>query len=114
MQYAIADSAGASAATRNNRTSFAYDALDRLSSTTMPGGGASTYAYDTLGRMISRHHPDTDAATLYKYDDLGRLRFSQDARQRALTPGKVTFTVYDDFGRVTRVGEADRRLRKPR
>ncbi len=107
LQYAIADSAGASGATRNNRTSFAYDALDRLTSTTMPGGGTSTYAYDTLGRMVSRHHPDADAATLFKYDDLGRLRFSQDARQRALTPGKVTFTVYDDFGRVTRVGEAN-------
>ncbi len=107
MQYAIADSAGTSAATRNNRTSFAYDALDRLTSTTMPGGGTSRYAYDTLGRMASRHHPDADGATQYKYDDLGRLRFSQDARQRALTPGKVTFTVYDDFGRVTRVGEAN-------
>ena len=107
MQYAIADSAGASAATRNNRTSFAYDALDRLTSTTMPGGGTSRYAYDTLGHMTSRHHPDADGATLYKYDDLGRLRFSQDARQRALTPGKVTYTVYDDFGRVTRVGEAN-------
>ena len=107
LQYAIADSAGTSAATRNNRTSFAYDALDRLTSSTMPGGGTSRYAYDTLGRMTSRHHPDADGATLYKYDDLGRLRFSQDARQRALTPGKVTYTVYDDFGRVTRVGEAN-------
>ena len=106
MQYAIADSAGASAATRNNSTSFAYDALDRLTSSTMPGGGTSRYAYDTLSRMTSRHHPDADGATRYKYDDLGRLRFSQDARQRAFTPGKVTFTVYDDFGRVTRVGEA--------
>ena len=105
LQYAIADSAGTSSAARNNRTSFAYDALDRLSSSTMPGGGTSRYAYDTLGRMVSRHHPDADGATQYKYDDLGRMRFSQDARQRALTPGKVTFTVYDDFGRVTRVGE---------
>ena len=110
MQYAIADSAGASAATRNNRTSFAYDALDRLSSSTMPGGGTSRNAYDTLGRMTSRHHPDADGATLYKYDDLGRLRFSQDARQRAAGTGatrKITYTVYDDFGRITRVGEAN-------
>ena len=105
--YTIADSAGAAAATRNNRTSFGYDALGRLTSTTMPGGGRSNYAYDTLGRMISRHHPDAEGPTLYKYDDLGRLRFSQDARQRApgAGTGKITYTVYDDFGRVTRVGE---------
>ena len=110
MSRVIADSAGTGAGTRNNRTSFSYDALDRLVSTTMPGGGTSRYAYDTLGRMTSRHHPDADAATLYKYDDLGRVRFSQDARQRAAGTStatrKITYTVYDDFGRVTRVGEA--------
>ena len=109
MRHVIADSAGTNVATRNNRTSYAYDALDRLISTTMPGGGTTRYAYDTLGRMTSRHHPDADGATLYKYDDLGRVRFSQDARQRAAGTGanrKVTYTVYDDFGRVTRVGEA--------
>ena len=106
LRYAISDSAGTSAATMNNRMSYANDALDRLVSTTMPGGGTSRYAYDTLGRMISRHHPDADGATLYKYDDLGRQRFMQDARQKAIGTGKVTYTVYDDFGRVTRVGEA--------
>ncbi len=110
MQHVIADSAGTGAGTRNNRTSFSYDALDRLVSTTMPGGGTTRYAYDTLGRMTSRHHPDAEGATLYKYDDLGRMRFSQDARQRATGSSnasrKITYTVYDDFGRVTRVGEA--------
>ena len=105
LHYAIADSASTDAATRNNKTSFAYDALDRLTSTTMPGGGTSRYAYDTLGCMTSRHHPDADGPVRYKYDDLGRVRFSQDARQRAASTGKVTYTVYDDFGRVTRVGE---------
>ena len=103
LHYAIADSAGTTAATRDNTTTFVYDALDRRVSSTMPGGGKSTYAYDTLGRVTSRHHPDADGANLYKYDDLGRLRFSQDARQKAAK--KVTYTVYDDFGRVTRVGE---------
>ena len=117
MSHVIADSAGTNVATRYNETSYAYDALDRLTSTTMPERGTpnrrvtatTRYAYDTLGRMVSRHHPDADAATLYKYDDLGRVRFSQDARQRATGTGanrRVTYTVYDDFGRVTRVGEA--------
>ena len=92
MRYVIADSAGTSAATAYNRTSYAHDSLDRLTSTTMPGGGTSRYTYDTLGRMISRHHPDADAAAQYKYDDLGRLRFSQDALQHAAGTGKVTFT----------------------
>ena len=73
MRYAIADSAGTSAGTMNNRTSNSNDALDRLTSTTMPGGGTSTYAYVTLGRLSIRHHPDADGATRYKYDDLGRV-----------------------------------------
>ena len=78
-----------------------YDALARRVSSTMPGDGKSTYAYDILGRVTSRHHPDAAGATLYKYDDLGRLRFSQDARQKAA--GKVTYTVYDFAGRITRL-----------
>ena len=106
IRYALADAGGTDQATRNNLTVFAHDALDRLTSTTMPQRGRSTYAYDTLGRLSSRHHPDADGATRYKYDDLGRIRFSQDARQSAPGAGKVTYTVYDAFGRVTRVGEA--------
>ena len=106
MVHTIADSAGTSGDTGNNKTSFAYDALDRLASSTMPEGARTTYAYDTLGRMTSKRYPDADGPVRYKYDDLGRARFSQDARQRALTPAKVTFTAYDDFGRVTSVGEA--------
>ena len=110
MRYTIADSAGTSAGTMNNRTSYASDALDRLTATTMLQRGRSTYAFDTLGRMTSRQHPDADGATRYKYDDLGRVRFSQDARQSATGAGnaieKITFTVYDGFGRVTRVGAA--------
>ena len=106
IRYALADAGGTDQATRNNLTVFAHDALDRLTSTTMPQRGTSTYAYDTLGRMTGRHHPDADGATRYKYDDLGRIRFSQDAWQSATGAGKVTYTVYDAFGRVTRVGEA--------
>lgn len=56
--------------------------------------------------MTSGHHPDADGATRYKYDDPGRMRFSGDGRQRTLTPGRVTYNVYEDFERVTRVGAA--------
>ncbi len=110
VRYTVADAAGTDFSTRNNLIICTHDALDRLTATTIPKGGRSSksiYAYDTLGRITSRHHPDADGATRFKYDDLGRVRFSQDARQSATGAGtgKVTFTVYDDFGRVTRVGE---------
>ena len=110
VRYALADDGGTDFNTRSSLIIYAHDALDRMTSTTMPKSGTSTYAYDTLGRLSSRQHPDASGATTYKYDDLGRLRFSQDARQKAAGTGnaieKITFTVYDDFGRVTRVGEA--------
>ena len=106
LRYAITDAAGTDLDTGSGLTIFTHDALDRLTSASMPKTGTSTYAYDTLGRMISRHHPDADGAAQYKYDALGRVRFSQDARQEADGTGKVTFTVYDGFGRITRVGEA--------
>ena len=106
MHYTIADSAGASSATRNNRTSYAHDTLDRLTSTTMPGGGTSTNSYDTLGSITSRHHPDADGATNYNTTILA-ARVSPRTLSSTLTPpGKVTFTMYDAFGRATRVGEA--------
>lgn len=54
---------------------------------------------------VLRHGPAKDAYTSrFKYDKLGRLRFSQDGKQSA--DGKITFLVYDVFARVTRIGEA--------
>ena len=54
---------------------------------------------------VPQHGPAQDADTSrFKYDRLGRLRFSQDGKQSA--DGKLTFLVYDVFGRVTRMGEA--------
>ena len=84
MVHTIADSAGTSADTGNNKTSFAYDTLDRLTSSTMPGVARTTYAYDTLGRMTSKRYPDADGPVRYKYDDLGRARASPRTRASAL------------------------------
>ena len=58
MRYAVADDGGSDLSTRNNLIIYTHDALDRLTSTTMPHGGSSSrsnYAYDTLGRITSRH-----------------------------------------------------------
>ncbi|MXZ75025.1 MAG: RHS repeat protein [Gemmatimonadetes bacterium] len=70
--YTLTDAGRTDRGTRNNLIIHTRDVLDRLTASTLPGRGRSTYAYDTLGRMTSRHHPDADAAMLYKYDDLKR------------------------------------------
>ncbi len=64
----------------------------------------STSKSDFLGRTIEATSPDAGTAKM-KYDELGRLRFSQSAEQAYL--GKVSFTSYDHFGRPTVSGEAE-------
>ena len=112
MQYAIADSAGTSAATRNNRTSFAYDALDRLTSTTMPERGTATspmtatsrYAYDHLGNVrvkkVTIDGLTGDKTVEYAHDLAGRVT-------RLIYPdGAQARYTYDGAGRLSRVWDA--------
>jgi len=56
----------------NTVTSFVYDPIGRLTSTTDPSNFTTTYSYDMLGRMTQRTHPDagTDA---YVYDVAGNM-----------------------------------------
>ena len=103
----VADSGGTDQATAGATTSFSYDELDRLRFSKAPEGDRTCYFYNTLGRVTKKLMPDVDDTTRYKYDDLGRLRFSRDARQAALPSPTVTYSVYDAFGRVTRIGEKD-------
>lgn len=62
------------------------------------------YAYNTLGELVEQTTPD-GGTTKFVYDKLGRLRFSQNARQRAYQNPAYSYTRYDKLGRITEVGE---------
>ncbi|MFV1883202.1 MAG: RHS repeat-associated core domain-containing protein [Balneola sp.] len=62
----------------------------------------STAENDFLGSTISGTSPDGGTSEM-KYDELGRLRFSQSEQQKAQE--KVSFTSYDTFGRPLISGE---------
>jgi RHS repeat-associated protein len=66
----------------------------------------STFKYDTRGLLLQTETPD-EGRTQMIYDHMGRLRFSQNAKQRLA--GKVAFFQYDFAGRIikTGVGVAD-------
>ena len=56
----------------NTVTSFVYDPIGRLTSTTDPSNFTTTYSYDMLGRMTQRTHPDAGTDT-YVYDAAGNM-----------------------------------------
>jgi RHS repeat-associated protein len=81
------------------------------------------YHYNTLGQLIREHTPDANALTgklgntatedqlnglpyysTFIYSDIGQLRFSQNAKQKA--ENTYSYTHYDELGRVVEVGEA--------
>ncbi len=61
------------------------------------------YQYNSLGQMVSQDTPD-EGITNFIYNDVGQLRFSQDAQQRL--DGKYSYTIYDGLNRVIEIGEA--------
>lgn len=66
--------------------------------------------YSTLSQVVEETNPDenlmfTNGPTRrYVYDDLGNLRFSQDAEQYGTSQYDFTVYYYDAFGRITLVG----------
>ncbi len=56
----------------NTVTSFVYDPIGRLTSSTDPSNFTTTYSYDMLGRMTQRIHPDAGTDT-YVYDLAGNM-----------------------------------------
>jgi len=96
-------------------TSFAYDAMSRLTGITYPDGTTASFAYDSRGRRISATDQNgktttyaydgadrlisvTDAAsnlTQYNYDTEDNLTSITDANNH------TTYFTYDTLGRVT-------------
>ncbi|MBL8001160.1 MAG: hypothetical protein JNL05_04280 [Flavobacteriales bacterium] len=64
------------------------------------------YRYNSLGQLVWQRTPDGGATTM-AYDRLGRLRFSQNAKQAAYPTPTYSYTRYDELGRVIEVGESN-------
>jgi RHS repeat-associated protein len=62
------------------------------------------YTYNSLNQVLSQQTPD-GGLTNYYYDDEGRLRFSQNAKQEP--SDQYSYTIYDDLSRITEVGQSD-------
>ncbi|WP_346320983.1 RHS repeat-associated core domain-containing protein [Chitinophaga sp. YIM B06452] len=61
---------------------------------------SSTYSFTSLGGVSRQHTPDAKESRFW-YDRLGRLVASRNANQI----DRTSYTVYDDQGRITEVGE---------
>jgi RHS repeat-associated protein len=64
----------------------------------------TTFYYDGLSRMLAVSDPDR-GKTEYIFDDEGKVRFSQNAKQRAVGIYNFSYVNYDLNGRVTESGE---------
>lgn len=96
---------------RNNTTiSYGYDALNRLTSETLPSGtgnASPSYSYDLVGNLLSANNSNSsyNTATSYTYDALGRV-----TSQVAMYDGSATVSKtmqYDLAGRRTQLAWSD-------
>ena len=83
----------------NYLTSYNYDVLDNLLTTTQTDTGTNvtqtrTFVYDSLKRLTSVTNPESGTTT-YQYDNNGNLTFKQDALTR------MTWYGYDALNRST-------------
>jgi RHS repeat-associated protein len=60
------------------------------------------YRYNSLNQVVQQKTPDAGISKFW-YDRVGRLAVSQNAQQAA--DGKYSYTIYDDLGRITEVGQ---------
>ncbi|MEL6561897.1 MAG: hypothetical protein AAFQ94_27165, partial [Bacteroidota bacterium] len=64
----------------------------------------TSYQYNSLGNLTLQHSPDGDT-TLFWYNDIGQLRFSQNGKQKE--EQTFSYTKYDRLGRIIEVGQSD-------
>lgn len=65
----------------------------------------TTYTYNSFNQLQGQNTPDGGYAG-FIYDSKNRLRFSQNAKQRATNPMTFSYTKYDELGRIIEVGES--------
>ena len=85
LGLAVAVSAGSVAAqTANTKTTYTYDALDRVTQVTDPSGLNTTYQYDGLSDETQLTSPDT-GVTAKTYDAAGNVLTATDAKGNTVT-----------------------------
>ncbi|MDC8005428.1 hypothetical protein POV27_15295 [Aureisphaera galaxeae] len=62
----------------------------------------SVYQFNSLNQITEQENPD-GGQTIFKYDDKGMLRFSQNAEQ--VISNQWSYTKYDDQNRIVEVGQ---------
>ncbi|EAY24004.1 RHS repeat-associated core domain-containing protein [Microscilla marina] len=63
----------------------------------------TTYNYNSLGQMVNQHTPD-GGTTNFVHDQLGRIRFSQNDKQK--DENAYAYVKYDALGRTIEAGRA--------
>ncbi len=94
------DKVGADADEYTQITSYTYDDLGRLFSTTDPMGNSETNVYDNLNQLTSKTDRN-GAVTTYTYDGLGRT-LSLSAMQEGKESESIQYS-YDYAGNVTQM-----------
>lgn len=92
-----------------------YDDLGRVVAEVAPNGVdltdnitkpefATEYTYNARGWLVATTSPD-EGLSEFVYSTDGKLRFSQSALQRASTPTRFSYTLYDEYHRLVESGE---------
>lgn len=63
---------------------------------------ATVYTYNSLNQLVLQSTPDAGLSQFW-YDDLGRIVFSQNAKQAVNE--HYSYSIYDNLGRITEVGQ---------
>ncbi len=64
------------------------------------------YNYNNMGQLVAQNTPD-GGTSQFIYNNLGQLRFSQNAEQAKPEHNTISYTKYDELGRVVEVGESE-------